>query len=148
VDPLFIVQLVQLGAHFSVSAVGAQSAMQADVKFTDAGDPTSTVVSCNPNPVAVGGSTTCTATVTNNKNGSNNGPPAGTVAFTRTGAAGTFTGSPATLVAIAGSNPPASSCSVTFNATATGTANITGAYTSSSNTTWQNSTSTAFALGV
>src|SRR5437868_3592107 len=28
VDPLFIVQLVQLGAHFSVSAVGAQSAMQ------------------------------------------------------------------------------------------------------------------------
>jgi hypothetical protein len=37
VDPLFIVQLVQLGAHFSVSAVGAQSAMQTDVKFTDAG---------------------------------------------------------------------------------------------------------------
>ena len=140
VDPLFIVQLVQLGAHFSVSAVGAQSAMQADVKFTDAGDPTSTVVSCNPNPVAVGGSTTCTATVTNTKNGNNNGPPAGTVTFTRTGAAGTFTGSPATLVAIAGSNPPASSCTVTFNATTTGTVNITGAYTSSSNTTWQNST--------
>src|SRR4030095_17248504 len=37
VDPYFIVQLVQLGANFSVSAVGAQSAMQADVKFTDAG---------------------------------------------------------------------------------------------------------------
>jgi hypothetical protein len=39
VDPYFIVQLVQLGAHFSVSAVGAQSAMQADVKFTDASIP-------------------------------------------------------------------------------------------------------------
>src|SRR5947199_5145771 len=35
VDPYFIVQLVQLGANFSVSAVGAQSAIQADVKFTD-----------------------------------------------------------------------------------------------------------------
>src|SRR5213080_3762314 len=36
VNPYFVVQLVQLGANFSVSAVGAQSAMQADVKFTDA----------------------------------------------------------------------------------------------------------------
>jgi HYR domain/Galactose oxidase, central domain len=35
VDPYFVVQLVQLGANFSVSAVGAQSAMQADVQFTD-----------------------------------------------------------------------------------------------------------------
>src|SRR5436309_3238387 len=33
VAPYFIVQLVQQGAHFSVTAVGAQSAMQADVKF-------------------------------------------------------------------------------------------------------------------
>ncbi len=38
VNPYFVVQLVQLGANFSVSAVGAQSAMQADVKFTDAGN--------------------------------------------------------------------------------------------------------------
>src|SRR5437868_13860522 len=36
VNPYFVVQLVQLGANFSVSAVGAQSALQADVKFTDA----------------------------------------------------------------------------------------------------------------
>src|SRR5436190_3955968 len=35
VDPYFIVQLVQLGANFSVSPFGEQSAMQADVKFTD-----------------------------------------------------------------------------------------------------------------
>src|SRR5205823_830924 len=36
VNPYFVVQLVQDGANFSVSAVGAQSALQADVKFTDA----------------------------------------------------------------------------------------------------------------
>ena len=35
VNPYFIVQLVQNGVDFSVTAVGAQSAMQADVKFTD-----------------------------------------------------------------------------------------------------------------
>src|SRR5438046_4281227 len=38
VDPYFIVQLVQLGANFHVTAVGAQSAMQADVTFTDSGN--------------------------------------------------------------------------------------------------------------
>jgi len=37
VNPYFIVQMAQLGAKFSVTAVGAQSALQADVKFTDAG---------------------------------------------------------------------------------------------------------------
>src|SRR5438094_5392756 len=36
VNPYFIVQLAQLGVKFSVTAVGAQSAMQADVHFTDA----------------------------------------------------------------------------------------------------------------
>ena len=35
IDPLFVVELVQAGASFSVSSVGAQSAMQADVDFTD-----------------------------------------------------------------------------------------------------------------
>jgi hypothetical protein len=44
VNPYFIVQLAQQGANFSVTAVGAQSAMQADVKFTDAGPkPTSAI---------------------------------------------------------------------------------------------------------
>src|SRR5436190_7698505 len=38
VYPYFIVQLVQLGANFHVTAVGAQSAMQADVTFTDSGN--------------------------------------------------------------------------------------------------------------
>src|SRR5881394_1154624 len=49
VDPYFVVQLVQQGAHFSVSAVGAQSAMQADVKFTDANLGTVTVTP-SPSP--------------------------------------------------------------------------------------------------
>src|SRR5438552_4332429 len=38
VNPYFIVQMAQLGAKFSVTAVGAQSAMQADLEFTDAGN--------------------------------------------------------------------------------------------------------------
>jgi MBG domain (YGX type)/Bacterial Ig-like domain (group 3)/Galactose oxidase, central domain len=49
VDPYFIVQLVQLGANFHVTAVGAQSAMQADVKFTDSvGSATITTVNGTP----------------------------------------------------------------------------------------------------
>jgi MBG domain (YGX type)/Immunoglobulin domain/Galactose oxidase, central domain len=49
VDPYFVVQLVQLGANFSVTAVGAQSAMQADVKFTDSvGSATITTVNGTP----------------------------------------------------------------------------------------------------
>src|SRR5437899_9988513 len=51
VDPYFIVQLVQLGANFHVTSVGAQSAMQADVKFTDANLGTVTV-SPSPNPTS------------------------------------------------------------------------------------------------
>src|SRR5437899_6755828 len=43
VNPYFIVQLAQLGVTFSVPAVGGQSAMQADVKFTDAAKPTSAI---------------------------------------------------------------------------------------------------------
>ena len=43
VEPYFIVQMRQLGTVFEVSAVGAQSAMQADVTFTDAAKPTSAV---------------------------------------------------------------------------------------------------------
>src|SRR6266487_925811 len=35
VNPYFIVQLAQAGVNFSVTALGAQSNMQADVKFTD-----------------------------------------------------------------------------------------------------------------
>ena len=51
VNPYFVVQLVQIGANFSVSAVGAQSAMQAEVKFTDANLGTITVAP-SPNPTS------------------------------------------------------------------------------------------------
>jgi hypothetical protein len=54
VDPYFVVQLVQLGANFSVSAVGAQSAMQANVKFTDS---VSSVSIVQPNGFPAGGYT-------------------------------------------------------------------------------------------
>ena len=36
--PYFIVELRHLGVQFHVTALGAQSTMQADVKFTDAGN--------------------------------------------------------------------------------------------------------------
>jgi hypothetical protein len=67
VDPLFVVQLVQLGAHFSVSAVGAQSAMQADVKFTDAGNFTYTP-STYTQTIADGASNNFLQNVTDPKN--------------------------------------------------------------------------------
>ncbi len=43
IEPYFIVQMRHLGTTFDVTAVGAQSAMQADVKFTDAAKPTSAI---------------------------------------------------------------------------------------------------------
>src|SRR6266550_4347333 len=69
VNPYFVVQLVQLGANFSVSAVGAQSAMQADVKFTDAG---SFTYASNPSPASLsipaGNSDSFTEAITAPKN--------------------------------------------------------------------------------
>src|SRR6266481_2085316 len=70
VNPFFIVQLVQLGANFSVSAVGAQSAMQADVKFTDSKPNTLTVGP--PNSVSVVPSGTANYTISVTFNGNNN----------------------------------------------------------------------------
>src|SRR6267142_2116587 len=70
VNPFFIVQLVQLGANFSVSAVGAQSAMQADVKFTDSKPNTLTVGP--PNSVSVVPGATANYTISVTFNGNNN----------------------------------------------------------------------------
>src|SRR5881398_2608019 len=56
VDPYFIVQLRQLGTLFHVTAMGAQSSMQAEVEFTDA---------VNLNSITVGAQTgTAVAAVT------------------------------------------------------------------------------------
>src|SRR4029450_5083181 len=43
IDPYFIVELRHLGVQFHVTAVGAQSTMQADVFFTDANPGTMTL---------------------------------------------------------------------------------------------------------
>src|SRR4029077_15876985 len=67
VNPFFVVQLVQQGAHFSVSAVGAQSNMQTDVHFTDA-NLGSVTVAPSPSPtsgtVPPGGTANYLVTVT------------------------------------------------------------------------------------
>src|SRR5437773_8791541 len=67
VDPYFVVQLVQLGANFSVSAVGAQSAIQADVKFTDSSYFTYST-STYTQTIAAGSSNSFTQNVTDPKN--------------------------------------------------------------------------------
>src|SRR5213082_1626958 len=75
VNPYFVVQLVQLGANFSVSAVGAQSAMQADVKFTDSTGVSAATVTIDestcttPNSAFSRGQTVCSKVVVTATNG-------------------------------------------------------------------------------
>src|SRR5438552_1025003 len=76
VNPYFIVQMAQLGANFSVSAVGAQSAMQADVKFTDSITLTSVNVGSQVGSLSAGTAGTATFPVCVNYNGNNS-----TIAF-------------------------------------------------------------------
>src|SRR5207248_5696068 len=69
VDPYFIVQLRQLGALFHVTAMGAQSSMQAAVEFTDAGINKVTVVGAQtPSPVVPGNSVSYGNTAANSVN--------------------------------------------------------------------------------
>jgi hypothetical protein len=84
VNPYFIVQLVQDGANFSVTAMGAQSAMQADVKFTDS---TFNSLSLTPTTqtTTAGIAATKTYTVTA---GFSNSPGSNTVTFSLTWNAG------------------------------------------------------------
>src|SRR5206468_1620470 len=76
----------------------------------------------SPATVAINQASTCTATVVDTS-GAGSSTPAGSVAFTRTGAAGTFSATSCTLVS--------GSCSVTFTPSAAGTATISGTYTPS-----------------
>src|SRR5947208_2932287 len=79
VNPYFVVQLVQLGANFSVSAVGAQSAMQADVKFTDSTGVSAATVTIDestcttPNSAFSRGQTVCSKVVVTATNGGGGG---------------------------------------------------------------------------
>src|SRR5438093_1173580 len=109
VNPYFIVQMAQAGVNFSVTAVGAQSAMQADVKFTDSKPNTVTVG--RPNSVSVTPGGTANYAITVNFNGNSNsctsplsisgGLPAGIlpadVVFTPTSVASTGGNVPAIL---------------------------------------------------
>jgi len=98
---------------------------------------TATVVNCSPSSVLVNHASTCTATVSDTSTIS---PitPTGTVTFAETGPAGSFSSTTCALVS--------GSCSVTFTATATGTALITGAYRGDS--AHAASTSPAFSVTV
>ncbi|MCU1287399.1 MAG: hypothetical protein JWO13_3749 [Acidobacteriales bacterium] len=132
--------------HFYVTAKG--SASSAQVTFTDAaGDDTSTVVSCTPNPVTQNSATTCTGTVSNlNTGAGNNGFPQGTLVFSFNGT-GTF--APATgicTLAQIGSTLT-SKCSLTLTPTTAVSGNVKANYNATDNR-WKNSVSPNFALTV
>jgi Bacterial Ig-like domain (group 3)/YDG domain/Galactose oxidase, central domain/Kelch motif len=171
VNPYFIVQLVQDGANFSVTAMGAQSAMQAEVKFTD-----STFVSLSLSPTTqtttAGTAATRTYTISAaffNSPGSNTvnfaitwaagSPPAGVTAsptpapVTQPGGSGTQTSS---LTLNTSANTPAGSYGFTVTGTPTsgqtrsdnGTL-IVGqapAFTSADNTTFTVNSAGSFAV--
>src|SRR5438552_8113044 len=62
----FVVNQLDLGVTFMLTATGATSRYTAQTTFTDTSpDNTSMTVSCSPNPVSVNNASTCTATVNN-----------------------------------------------------------------------------------
>lgn len=86
-------------------------------------DPTTTAVSCSPNPVTVGSPTSCKATVTDTAS-SGATTPTGTVTFSSNGSGAFGSGGTCTL---SGSGNTAS-CTVTYTPSASGTQTITAAY--------------------
>src|SRR5438874_438671 len=76
-NPYFIVQLRQLGTMFDVSAVGAQSAMQANVTFTDAVNLNSITVGSQTGTAVAGTASSVTYQITASYSGSgtNNDDP-------------------------------------------------------------------------
>src|SRR5438093_12563712 len=87
ISPYFIVELRHLGVQFHVTALGAQSTMQADVYFTDSQPG---AVTLSPSSVSVSPGSTATYTATLTQSGNTNActltlsltytgtPPAGT----------------------------------------------------------------------
>src|SRR5438477_465365 len=77
VNPYFIVQLRQLGTLFHVTAMGAQSTMQADVEFTDAVNLNSITVGSQTGTAVAGvaSSVTYQITASYSGNGTNNDDP-------------------------------------------------------------------------
>jgi hypothetical protein len=120
VNPYFIVQLAQDGVSFSVTAVGAQSAMQADVKFTDSTFNSLTLGS-QTGTATFGAAAMPTYLVTA---GFQSSPGSNTVTFSITWSGGTPTG------VTTGFSPP----SVTEPANTTGTMTSTLTVTTSATT--------------
>src|SRR5205823_13305274 len=136
VHPYFVVQRVQLGANVSVSAVGAQSAMQADVKFTDANVGTITVApSPNPTSGTVPPGTTANYLVTVTFGGNNNNCSVTlSVSGLPTGAAATWNGGASSTVVVTGNSgntPQTATLAISTNAATTpvgtSTFNVNGA---------------------
>src|SRR5438128_5392286 len=77
VDPYFIVQLRQLGTLFHVTAMGAQSSMQAEVEFTDAVNLNSITMGSQTGTAVAGtaSSDTYQITASYSGNGTNNDDP-------------------------------------------------------------------------
>src|SRR5438477_11674917 len=77
VQPLFIVEMRHLGTLFNVSAVGAQSNMQAEVEFTDAVNLNSITVGAQTGTAVAGvaGSVTYQITASYSGQGANNDDP-------------------------------------------------------------------------
>jgi MBG domain (YGX type)/Bacterial Ig-like domain (group 3)/Galactose oxidase, central domain len=94
-SPYFIVELRHLGVQFHVTALGAQSTMQADVFFTDAGVANITVAAQTPSPVVAGNTASYTVTVHFNGN-SNSCPVTLSASPMPAGASATFTTNPVT----------------------------------------------------
>jgi len=95
-------------------------------------DPTSTAMTCAPNPDAIGQATTCTATVTDTA--ASPTTPAGTVSFGASANDGSFSASVCTLAPAATSGQ--ASCSVSYTPSSTpqvpGSVTLSGAYTGDS----------------
>src|SRR5439155_8831158 len=138
----FVVNQLDLGVTFMLTATGATSGYTAQTTFTDTNpDNTSMTVSCSPNPVSVNNASTCTATVNNTQTSAPSGWPQGTVAFGLTGSgtlAGGFSGSPCTLTQVGLTNN--SKCSVTFTPSVGGINYVKGQYNASPTPTknWNN----------
>jgi hypothetical protein len=95
-------------------------------------DPTSTAMTCSPNPDAIGHATTCTATVTDTA--ASPTTPTGTVTFGASVNDGSFSASTCTLTPAATSGQ--ASCSVSYTPSSTpqvpGSVTLSGAYTGDS----------------
>ena len=124
VNPYFVVQLVQLGANFSVSAVGAQSALQADVKFTDAPRIGAVTVGSQTGTLTYGTAGSATFSVTTARTG--NGTVNGTFSVIGLPAGATATFVPPTFTAMGNNAFPNATLTVSTTASApAGTYSIT-----------------------